>query len=100
MLPLTGNLIMDKKHRYLITVITILTFVHMVFCTFYPRIYGYFNTQDLLPTFLTVLLVIRIAFFAGIAFCGFLALRDRSNKILPFYLVLFFFNLIIPAIFR
>lgn len=100
MLPLSGDLVMEKKHRYLITVITILTLIHMVFCTFYPRIYGYFNTQDLLPSFLTVLLVIRVLFFAGVAFCGFLAIKDRSNKVLPFYLILFFFNLIIPAIFR
>lgn len=91
---------MEKKHRYLITIITVLTFVHMAFCTFYPTLSAYFNTHDHLRSFLTAVQLIRAVFLTGIAFSGFIAIKDRAKKIVPFYLVLFLFNLVIPFIFR
>ena len=91
---------MEKKHRYLITIITVLTFVHMVFCTFYPTLTAYFNTHGQLRGFLTVVQLTRALFLTGTAFGGFLAVKDRAKKIVPFYLILFLFNLIIPFIFR
>ncbi|MEG2944582.1 MAG: hypothetical protein RR813_06955 [Enterococcus sp.] len=91
---------MTKKHRLLIALITVLTLFHMVFCAFYSRLYGYFNLHDNLQSFLTTILIIRGILLGGIAFAGFISLKDESRKTTPFYLIFFLFNLIIPFVFN
>ena len=91
---------MTKKHRLLIAAIAILTLLHMVFCAFYSRLYGYFNLQDNLRLFLLATLIFRGIFLAVIAISGFIILNDKASKVTPFYLIFFLFNLIIPFVFN
>lgn len=90
---------MSKRHRNLIALIAILTFLRMVFASFYPMIYGYFNTQDLLSPFLTIAQIARLLMYLLIFGCGIWAIKDKANRAIPFYLLLFFFNLITPFVF-
>ncbi len=91
---------MPKKHRNMIAIITVLTFIHMVFCAMYQWIYAYFNTNNQLSTLLLVLWIFRIIFYVGVALAGYVAIKDGERKTVPLYLLLFFFNLVIPYIFK
>ncbi|WP_368259519.1 hypothetical protein [Enterococcus sp. 2201sp1_2201st1_C11_2201SCRN_220225] len=96
--PILGTA-MPKRHRNLIALVTVLTFIRMVFASFYPFIYAYFNTQDLLSPFLLILQILRLLLYLLIFGCGLRAIADKANRALPFYLLLFFFNLITPFVF-
>ena len=90
---------MTKKHRLLIAAIAVLTLFHMIFCAFYGRLYGYFNLEGQLQSFLTTTAIIRGLLLIGIAISGLISLKDKASKTTPFYLIFFLFNLIIPFIF-
>ncbi|MFV0557479.1 MAG: hypothetical protein ACK5MW_02420 [Enterococcus sp.] len=91
---------MNKKHRTLIILITVLTVIHTIFCAYYPWLYGYFNLQDHLAPFLEAVFFSRSAFVCLIAISGFLSIRDKMNRALPFYLIFFLFNLLLPNLFN
>lgn len=91
---------MTKKHRNLIFIVGGLTVIHLLFCIFYQRIYGYFNLKDQLGPFLTFTTLFRGILLGLTALLGWLAVNDKTKRALPIYLLLFLFNLILPHLFQ
>ncbi|WP_347401447.1 hypothetical protein [Enterococcus sp. DIV0660C] len=91
---------MQKKHTIFMISIAVLTIVHLIFSYFYIRMYGYFNLNGNLSSFLLVSNLFRIALDLFIIICGFLALREEKMKFLPFYLLFFLVNLVFPFLFH
>lgn len=91
---------MKKKHLYFAISIAILSLVHLLFSYFYVRMYGYFNLHRNLNSFLLVSQILRFVLDAYIIVCSFFAIREEKQKILPFYLLFFLFNLILPFLFH
>ncbi|MGX7163714.1 hypothetical protein [Enterococcus massiliensis] len=91
---------MTKKHRNFLIGILIFSILHLIFCTFYQRLYGYFNLHQGVQGFVTLTQILRVLFLGAIGIGGFLSLREQVKKAIPFYLAFFLFNLILPFIFR
>ncbi|EOH92308.1 hypothetical protein ACTNBL_04925 [Enterococcus villorum] len=91
---------MQKKHFYFTISIALLSLLHLLFSYFYVRMYGYFNLHGNLNSFILISQVFRLALDAYIVLCGFLAIREDKQKLLPFYLLFFLFNLILPFLFH
>ncbi len=91
---------MKKKHLYFTISIALLSLVHLLFSFFYVRIYGYFNLHGDLSSFVLVSQLFRFALDAYIVVFGFFALREGKQKMVPFYLLFFLFNLILPFLFH
>ncbi|WP_333777817.1 hypothetical protein [Enterococcus thailandicus] len=91
---------MQKKHTIFMISIAVLTIAHLFFSYFYIRMYGYFNLNGNLNSFLLVSNLFRIVFDLFIIICGFFALREEKMKFLSFYLLFFLINLVLPFIFH
>ena len=91
---------MKKKHLYFTISIAILSLVHLLFSYFYVRMYGYFNLHVYFNSFVLVSQLLRFVLDAYIIVCSFFAIREEKQKILPFYLLFFLFNLILPFLFH
>ena len=91
---------MQKKHFYFTISIALRSVLHLLFSYFYVRMYGYFNLHGNLNSFILISQVFRLALDAYIVLCGFLAIREDKQKLLPFYLLFFLFNLILPFLFH
>ncbi len=93
-------MLMQKKHLFFTISIALLSLLHLLFSYFYVRMYGYFNLTGSLSSFLLAARLFRFAIDAYIIICGFYAIREERLKILPFYLLFFLFNLILPFLFH
>jgi hypothetical protein len=82
---------MNTKERSLLLFFIILTAIHVLFCNFYPPIYGYMNIHGHL--------LIRVAILLAIIGLGFTQLQQKNKKGMLTYLALFFFNLILMFLF-
>ncbi|MGG5312040.1 MULTISPECIES: hypothetical protein [unclassified Enterococcus] len=91
---------MTKKHKSFIISITLLSLVHLLFSFYYLRLYGYFNLHGQLNTFLLLSMILRVVLAVYIVVCGFFAIREEKQKLLPFYLLFFLFNLLLPFLFQ
>lgn len=80
--------------------IAFLSLAHLIFSYFYIRMYGYFNLHGHLNSFMTAAWILRFIIDVYIVICGFFAIREERYKVLPFYLLFFLFNLILPFIFH
>lgn len=90
---------MLKHQRSFLSFILLLTIGHIIFCAFYQRIYGYFNLQNQLITFVSIVSIIRLLLLASIAGAGYLALRHSKTAVI-FCSLLFLFNLVLPYLFN
>ncbi|MDA9461107.1 hypothetical protein B835_994 [Enterococcus mundtii 3F] len=91
---------MTKKHKLLLISIALFSLIHLLFSFYYLHLYGYFNLHGQLNTFLLLTLILRVVFAGYIVLCGFLAIREEKQKLLPFYLLFFLFNLLLPFLFQ
>ncbi|MEY8445877.1 hypothetical protein [Enterococcus ratti] len=91
---------MQKKYLYFTISMAFLSFLHLLFSYFYMRMYGYFNLHGNLNSFIWTSKLLRFALDVYIILCGFFAIREEKQKILPFYLLFFLFNLILPFLFH
>lgn len=91
---------MKKKHFYFTISIVFLSLVHLLFSYFYVRMYGYFNLYGSLNSFVLVSQIFRFVLDTYIIVCSFFAIREEKQKLLPFYLLFFLFNLILPFLFH
>jgi hypothetical protein len=90
---------MNTKDRSLLLFFIILTAIHVLFCNFYPPIYGYMNIHGHLLLFLMLTKLIRVAILLAIIGLGFTQLQQKNKKGMLTYLALFFFNLILMFLF-
>jgi hypothetical protein len=91
---------MGKKHLFFMISIAFFSLLHLIFSYYYMRLYGYFNLQGTLSGFVMGSQFLRLILNAYIVICGFLALRENKKRLLPFYLLFFLFNLILPFLFQ
>ncbi|WP_237558939.1 hypothetical protein [Enterococcus mundtii] len=91
---------MTKKHKRMIISIALLSLIHLLFSFYYLHLYGYFNLHGQLNTFLLLTLILRVILAGYIILCGFFAIREEKQKLLPFYLLFFLFNLLLPFLFQ
>lgn len=91
---------MNRKHRILIMVVAIVTTSYMVYSAFYLRTLGYANITGHLNSFLFWDQVARWGILAFVGASGLIAVRDQMKKAVPFYLIFFMMNLVIPTFFR
>ncbi|EGP4991129.1 hypothetical protein VD172_001665 [Enterococcus faecium] len=91
---------MQKKHLFFTLSIAFLSLAHLIFSYFYIRMYGYFNLHGHLNSFMTAAWILRFIIDVYIVICGFFVIREERYKVLPFYLLFFLFNLILPFIFH
>lgn len=91
---------MNRKHRTLITIVAIVTTIYMVYSAFYMRALGYANITGHLNSFLLWDNIARWTILSFVGICGLVAIRDQMKKTVPFYLVFFMMNLVIPTFFR
>ncbi|EGP5616910.1 hypothetical protein DUC44_001611 [Enterococcus faecium] len=91
---------MQKKHLFFTLSIAFLSLAHLIFSYFYIRMYGYFNLHGHLNSFMTAAWILRFIIDVYIVICGFFAIHEERYKVLPFYLLFFLFNLILPFIFH
>ncbi|MGM9902860.1 hypothetical protein A5844_001528 [Enterococcus sp. 10A9_DIV0425] len=91
---------MSKKHKLFMISIAILSVIHLLFSYYYLHLYGHFNLQGNLNSFLLISFILRLLLDLYIVTCGFLAIREDKQKVLPFYLLFFLFNLVLPFLFH
>ncbi len=89
-----------RRNIFFTLSIAFLSLAHLIFSYFYIRMYGYFNLHGHLNSFMTVAWLLRFVIDAYIVICGFFAVREERYKVLPFYLLFFLFNLVLPFIFH
>lgn len=88
---------MSKKQKILAVSFLIVTGIHLLFCNFYPQIYGWVNLRDFVSPFLVLTKLFRLILLAVLAALGFKNIA-KNRKLLIYYLTLFFFNLVLFVI--
>ncbi|MFV0560125.1 MAG: hypothetical protein ACK5NA_05365 [Enterococcus sp.] len=91
---------MKQKHSLFIIGIFILSLIHLIFSFYYVRLYGYFNVEGNVTTFVLLTRIGRFLLDALIVLAGYLAMREGKQRFLPFYLLFFLMNLILPFLFQ
>ncbi|WP_414841138.1 hypothetical protein [Enterococcus saccharolyticus] len=90
---------MKTKQPSILFIFILITAIHVLFCNFYPPIYGYMNINGHLPFFLMLTKLVRVAILLVIIGLGFTQMQEKNKKGMFAYLALFFFNLILMFLF-